>query len=77
MNSKTRKTIGILGGMGPQAGADLFLRIVRNFQCKAGAKFDSDFPQIILNSINPVMPWQSSYRPGLHRRSTCIRLSNA
>jgi len=68
MINSSRKTIGILGGMGPEAGADLFSRIVRNFQSKSGAKFDSDFPQIFLNSINPVMPWQSSYRPYLHHK---------
>lgn len=68
MKNSTRKVIGILGGMGPEAGADLFSRIVRNFQYKSGAKFDSDFPQILLNSINPVMPWESSYRPFLHQR---------
>ena len=54
------KTIGILGGMGPEAGADLFMRIIRLFQ-KNGAQDDSDFPNIILNSINPSMPWQGPY----------------
>lgn len=53
------KTIGILGGMGPEAGTDLFMRIIHIFQSN-GAREDSDFPNIILNSINPTMPWQSS-----------------
>lgn len=45
------KTIGILGGMGPEATADLYMRIVKICQIKYGAKFDSDYPQIIINSI--------------------------
>jgi len=49
MNQKN-KTIGILGGMGPEATAELYLRIVRNFQLK-GAKYDSDFPEFYINSI--------------------------
>jgi len=45
------KTIGILGGMGPEATADLYMRIVKICQMKYGAKFDSDYPQILINSI--------------------------
>lgn len=60
------KTIGILGGMGPEAGADLFMRIVRNFQVNIRSESESDFPQIILNSINPVMPWECPY-PHIHQ----------
>jgi len=45
------KSIGILGGMGPEATADLYMRIVKICQTKYGAKFDSDYPQIIINSI--------------------------
>lgn len=59
------KTIGILGGMGPEAGADLFVRIIRLYQ-KNGAIEDSDFPNIILNSINARMPWQRAFK---HRNS--------
>lgn len=44
------KTIGILGGMGPEATAKLYSRIIRKFQ-NNGAKYDSDFPQIYINSI--------------------------
>lgn len=51
------KTIGILGGMGPEAGADLYMRIIKRLQ-QNEAQDDNDFPQIFLNSINPAMPWQ-------------------
>lgn len=54
------KTIGILGGMGPEAGASLFIRIIRLYQ-QNGALEDSDFPNICLMSINPSMPWQKPY----------------
>jgi len=45
------KVIGIMGGMGPEAGADLFLRITE----KTHAKSDTDHLHIILDS-NPKMP---------------------
>ena len=45
------KIIGIMGGMGPEAGADLFLRIT----AATHAKTDTDHIHIILDS-NPKMP---------------------
>lgn len=45
------KVIGIMGGMGPEAGADLFNRITQKTQ----AKCDTDHLHIILDS-NPKMP---------------------
>lgn len=45
------KVIGIMGGMGPEAGADLFLRITQ----ATHAKCDTDHLHIILDS-NPKMP---------------------
>ncbi len=45
------KTIGILGGMGPEATADLYLRIIQLFQQKYGAIYDSDFPEIIIVNL--------------------------
>lgn len=45
------KTIGILGGMGPQASASL-LQVLINMAAKEfGVKKDSEFPQIILASL--------------------------
>ncbi|HEY8498235.1 MAG TPA: amino acid racemase [Limnochordales bacterium] len=45
------KTIGILGGMGPEATADLFLRIIR----LVPAARDQDHPRVIIDS-NPQIP---------------------
>ncbi len=45
------KTIGILGGMGPEATAELYLRIIRIFQQQFGAKYDDDFPEIIIVNL--------------------------
>jgi len=45
------KRIGILGGMGPKATADLYMAIVRLFQERFGARYDADFPQMLINSV--------------------------
>lgn len=45
------KVIGIMGGMGPEAGADLFLQITK----ATHAKTDTDHLHIIMDS-NPKMP---------------------
>lgn len=44
------KTIGILGGMGPEATAQTYLEIIKLFQERFGAKYDADFPEIIIVS---------------------------
>ncbi|MDP3640443.1 MAG: amino acid racemase [Nanoarchaeota archaeon] len=41
----------MLGGMGPEAAAELYRRIIRLFQRKYDAKYDDDFPEILLMSI--------------------------
>lgn len=45
------KTIGILGGMGPSASADLYLRIIKYSQHKYGAVQDYEYPPIIIMSL--------------------------
>lgn len=45
------KTIGILGGMGPEATAQLYLEIVSIFQKEYRAKYDSDFPPFFIFSL--------------------------
>ena len=45
------KTIGILGGMGPEATADLYMQIVKIFQSKYNAKYDADFPPFVIYSL--------------------------
>src|SRR3989338_2154244 len=51
---KKYKTIGILGGMGPESTAEFYLRIIRLFQKEMNAVYDDDFPEIII--INLPLP---------------------
>lgn len=46
-----KKTIGIIGGMGPEGTADLYMKIIKYYQINFGAKYDKDFPEIFINSI--------------------------
>ncbi|MBL7150621.1 amino acid racemase [Candidatus Microgenomates bacterium] len=46
-----KKTIGIIGGMGPWATADLYLKIVEYYQKNFGAKYDQDFPPFLIYSV--------------------------
>lgn len=48
---KKYKTIGILGGMGPAATADLYNRIITILQERYNAKYDADFPEIVIISL--------------------------
>lgn len=45
------KRIGIIGGMGPEATADLYVKITRYFQQTLGASSDSEFPECVIHSI--------------------------
>jgi len=45
------KTIGILGGMGAEATVDLYMGIWKYYQNNFGAKYDIDFPPMIIYSI--------------------------
>jgi aspartate racemase len=45
------RTIGILGGMGPEATAELYTRIIRLYQTEEGAVDDADFPNILINNV--------------------------
>ncbi len=46
-----KRTIGILGGMGPVASADTYIELARMCQRKYGAVQDSDYPTVILYSL--------------------------
>lgn len=46
-----RMTIGILGGMGPEATSDLYMRIVRILQKEFHARYDRDYPPILVFSV--------------------------
>lgn len=45
------KTIGVLGGMGPSASANLYMKILHYAQTAYGAVQDSDYPPIIIYSL--------------------------
>jgi aspartate racemase len=45
------KTIGIIGGMGPEATVDMYMKIIRYYQKNLGAKYDKDFPEIIIWNV--------------------------
>ncbi len=45
------KKIGIIGGMGPEGTADLYMKIVRYYQDNFGAKYDKDFPPMMIYSV--------------------------
>ncbi|MFH1307279.1 MAG: amino acid racemase [archaeon] len=47
----TNKTIGVLGGMGPEASANLYQKIIKYSQNKYNAIQDSDYPPIIIYSL--------------------------
>lgn len=50
-SSNLKQSIGIIGGMGPQASAKLLEVLIEVCTKDFGVKSDSDFPEIILNSI--------------------------
>ncbi len=45
------KTVGILGGMGPEATAQLYVEIIKIFQQRYGAQYDADFPEMIFLNL--------------------------
>ncbi|OIP57251.1 MAG: hypothetical protein COX79_03705 [Candidatus Levybacteria bacterium CG_4_10_14_0_2_um_filter_36_16] len=51
MKKFSQKTIGIIGGMGPQASAKLVQVVIDMAARDFGAKNDDEFPEIILNSV--------------------------
>jgi aspartate racemase len=51
MNKNINKTIGIIGGVGPQASHYLYGKVMQLAQSKYGAKNNDDFPQLVLASV--------------------------
>lgn len=45
------KKIGIISGMGPEAGAELYKRIIRKAQVEYGSWKDEDFPEMIIVNL--------------------------
>lgn len=54
-----KKTIGILGGMGPAASAHLYQRLIELAQRKYGANQDCTFPAMIMYSL-PLTEWNTT-----------------
>lgn len=50
-NSMFRKTIGILGGIGPVASAETYVELTRLCQQQYGSVQDCDYPAVILYSL--------------------------
>jgi aspartate racemase len=48
---KTKKIIGVLGGMGPVSSANLYSKIIKYTQRRYNAVQDSDYPPIIIYSL--------------------------
>lgn len=45
------KAIGILGGMGPEATAAFYGRLIKNFQELNSAQYDADYPEIFIYNL--------------------------
>jgi aspartate racemase len=58
---KHKKAVAILGGMGPEASAYMYNRLIQLASDEFGAKHNDDFPEIILHSI-PVPDFISSIK---------------
>lgn len=50
-NNNLQQSIGIIGGMGPQASSKLLEVLITMCNTDYGARSDADFPEIILNSV--------------------------
>ncbi|PIR58850.1 MAG: hypothetical protein COU69_03570 [Candidatus Pacebacteria bacterium CG10_big_fil_rev_8_21_14_0_10_56_10] len=51
MMKRTKPTIAILGGMGPQASAEVLARVMWVAQQRFGAETADQFPEVILSSV--------------------------
>lgn len=45
------KVIGILGGMGPEATAVFYARLIQQFQVRYNAMYDADYPEILICNL--------------------------
>jgi aspartate racemase len=45
------RKVGIIGGMGPEATAEMYRRIIRVFQRRYGAVYDSDYPEMVIVNL--------------------------
>lgn len=47
-----KKVIGVLGGIGAVASANFYQELIKVTQEKYNAKYDDDYPQVIINSLS-------------------------
>ena len=45
------RKVGIIGGMGPEATAEMYRRIIKVFQRRYGAVYDSDYPEMVIVNL--------------------------
>jgi len=45
------RKVGIIGGMGPEATAEMYRRIIKAFQRRYGAVYDSDYPEMVIVNL--------------------------
>jgi aspartate racemase len=70
--SSSRPLIGIVGGMGPLAGVDLFRKIIRNVD----ASRDQDHPAVVLMSYPHRFPDRTAYLTGKSSESPAPAIAN-
>ncbi len=46
-----KKTIGVLGGMGPESTAIFYLALIKQCQKQYGAQYDEDYPEIFIYNL--------------------------
>ena len=51
MRANDHLKIGVLGGMGPEASAKFYLRIVQLFQSELQARHNFDYPEMLIHNI--------------------------
>ncbi len=71
-STKKRKTVGILGGMGPEATADLFLKIIK----ATPATKDQEHLRIVIDN-NPAIPDRTAHIFGQGEDPTTLMIQGA
>ena len=76
-----KQTMGVLGGMGPEATLSFYSRVIKRCQENLGSKYSEDFPHIIINSTqNPDGKIWKNFDESKLKKSlfdNCILLENA
>lgn len=51
MSNNNYLKIGVLGGMGPEASAAFYLRVIKLFQMELGAEHNFEYPEMLIHNI--------------------------